>query len=168
MDSETIVDASNSHDYDSQGVRYINDGDTIRLSHMHTHVNLHSHQFAAPNSEDKHHYLEVSGYGNESMSDVKDNWIVEVVRRLDTYTGPRIHSLATQIRLRHAQHGCILALTGKRLPAFGFYQMEIACAKTIDKANQDLSLWVVETNQHDDRKPSFLFQFLFNPCLSSA
>ncbi|ORZ24145.1 Dolichyl-phosphate-mannose-protein mannosyltransferase-domain-containing protein [Absidia repens] len=166
LDSGTDIniDSLNSKDYDQQGNRYINNGDTIRLNHMNTHVNLHSHQFASPISEDKHRYLEVSGYGNEEISDAKDNWIIEVVRHLDSYSGPRIHSLATQFRLRHAQNGCILALTGRRLPDWGFYQMEIGCAKNEKDINDDKSLWVIETNQHDNipnaPKNTYKYNFL--------
>src|SRR5438128_2660996 len=57
-------------------VEFVLHGDTIRLSHAHTGRNLHSHPVAAPVS--KSHW-EVSGYGNETIGDANDYWVVEVI-----------------------------------------------------------------------------------------
>ncbi|KAI8089425.1 Dolichyl-phosphate-mannose-protein mannosyltransferase-domain-containing protein [Halteromyces radiatus] len=139
----------NSRDYDDLGVRYINDGDIIRLNHMATSRNLHSHSFASPNSNNKQHFLEVSAYGDDERGDVKDNWKIEVVKHLDSYSGSRIHTMATHFRLRHVELGCLLAVTQKRLPVWGYYQMEIGCASNAEDINDLRTVWMAETNQHE-------------------
>lgn len=45
-------------------------GDIIRLTHMETNKNLHSHHFQAPISRN----LEVSAFGNKGIGDEGDNW----------------------------------------------------------------------------------------------
>jgi len=48
-------------------------GDSIRLQHLATKRNLHSHLFQSPIS----HNQEVSAYGEEGSGDTGDNWIVK-------------------------------------------------------------------------------------------
>lgn len=48
-------------------------GDTIRLTHVATGKNLHSHLFKAPLSGNQ----EVSGFGEAGAGDTGDNWVVE-------------------------------------------------------------------------------------------
>uniref|UniRef100_H2YW58 MIR domain-containing protein n=1 Tax=Ciona savignyi TaxID=51511 RepID=H2YW58_CIOSA len=47
-------------------------GQSIRLTHLNTNTNLHSHHFKAPLSSDQ----EVSAFGNEGEGDHLDNWTV--------------------------------------------------------------------------------------------
>ncbi|TMW66174.1 hypothetical protein Poli38472_003939 [Pythium oligandrum] len=49
-------------------------GATIRLEHIQTRRNLHTHQFRAPLTQ---HHHEVSGFGVAGDGDAGDNWIVE-------------------------------------------------------------------------------------------
>jgi dolichyl-phosphate-mannose--protein O-mannosyl transferase len=53
-------------------------GDVIRLTHVKTNKNLHSHGIAAPLTR---HNFEVSGFGDGGRGDVGDNWRVECLRR---------------------------------------------------------------------------------------
>mmetsp|Transcript_8310 Transcript_8310/g.13891 ORF Transcript_8310/g.13891 Transcript_8310/m.13891 type:complete len:181 (+) Transcript_8310:71-613(+) len=48
-------------------------GDTIRLEHMETAKNLHSHEVKSPISSQN----EVSGYGDDGEGDSGDNWKIE-------------------------------------------------------------------------------------------
>jgi dolichyl-phosphate-mannose--protein O-mannosyl transferase len=48
-------------------------GDSVRLEHMNTGKNLHSHSFKSPVSGRQ----EVSGYGENGEGDSSDNWILE-------------------------------------------------------------------------------------------
>ncbi|KAF5324052.1 hypothetical protein D9611_008365 [Ephemerocybe angulata] len=57
-------------------LRYLKDGDTVRLSHVPTGRNLHSHTVTATVS--KLNY-EMSGYGNLTVEDNHDYWQVAIV-----------------------------------------------------------------------------------------
>jgi dolichyl-phosphate-mannose--protein O-mannosyl transferase len=48
-------------------------GSTVRLEHMGTHKNLHSHEFQSPLSGNN----EVSCYGDKGYGDHFDNWVLE-------------------------------------------------------------------------------------------
>ena len=52
----------------------------IRLEHLETHRNLHSHKVSSPLTRKN----EVSGYGDDGDGDGGDNWVVEC---LDATTG---------------------------------------------------------------------------------
>ena len=60
-------------------------GDVIRLEHMETAKNLHSHVIQSPLSRKN----EVSAYGDDGEGDRLDNWIVECI---DKTTGLMINS----------------------------------------------------------------------------
>ena len=57
-------------------LRFLKDGDVIRLQHQPTTRNLHSHNVPAPVTKLNN---EVSCYGNSSIGDIHDYWRVEVV-----------------------------------------------------------------------------------------
>ncbi|CEG83562.1 Putative Glycosyltransferase family 39 protein (Fragment) [Rhizopus microsporus] len=102
-------DYGSNEEYDQpeneQFVRFIKDGDIVRLAHMSTGRNLHSHPVNAPVTDSQ---WEVSGYGNETIGDVQDNWIVEIVDDFVYGNKERIRSLTTRFRLRHEKLGCLL------------------------------------------------------------
>lgn len=56
-------------------------GSKIRLTHLRTGANLHSHNVRSPLSSQ----LEVSGYGENGQGDAGDDWIVNPVRGSDTH-----------------------------------------------------------------------------------
>ncbi|XP_050393842.1 stromal cell-derived factor 2 [Patella vulgata] len=64
-------------------------GQSIRLTHLSTKRNLHSHHFQSPLSRN----LEVSAFGEEGDGDEGDNWVV-------TCSG-RYWSRKDQVRFRH-------------------------------------------------------------------
>ena len=53
-------------------------GDKIRLEHMETAKNLHSHVITSPLSRKN----EVSAYGDDGEGDTSDNWIVECIDKM--------------------------------------------------------------------------------------
>ena len=53
-------------------------GDVIRLEHMETAKNLHSHPVAAPLSRKN----EVSAFGDDGEGDTSDNWIIECIDKM--------------------------------------------------------------------------------------
>src|SRR4051812_14239145 len=50
----------------STEIEFVNHGDTIRILHLNTERNLHSHEVPAPMTKP---HFEVSGYGNETVGD---------------------------------------------------------------------------------------------------
>ena len=50
-------------------------GQKLRLEHMETGKNLHSHKIHSPIS----HRNEVSGHGDDGEGDVQDNWQIDCI-----------------------------------------------------------------------------------------
>ncbi|KAJ9128277.1 hypothetical protein QFC24_000570 [Naganishia onofrii] len=135
--------------YDPEApLKFLQDGSVIRLVHASTGRNLHSHAVAA--SMTKNHY-EVAGYGNASIGDSNDHWIVEVVD--DMHKGSkdhveRIHALTTRMRFKHAKLNCYLRAANVPLPQWGFKQIEVTC----DKENNPKDVhtyWNIESHWND-------------------
>ncbi|KAJ3192663.1 hypothetical protein HDU67_005391, partial [Dinochytrium kinnereticum] len=60
-------------------LKYIKNGDIIRLQHIPTKKHLHSHDVRPPVTDNEHN-LEVSGYGEPGYAgDTNDHWRVEIV-----------------------------------------------------------------------------------------
>jgi dolichyl-phosphate-mannose-protein mannosyltransferase len=57
-------------------VKFVQDGDIIRLKHSQTLKNLHCHEYPAPITSSE---WEVSGYGSEKIGDYNDHWIIQKV-----------------------------------------------------------------------------------------
>lgn len=141
-------------DYDpNTDIRFMKDGDLVRLTHPSTGRNLHSHAVLAPIS--KLNY-EVSGYGNETIGDRHDIWRVEVVD--DIHRGKLIpgkdddiHSLTTRLRFKHNQLGCYLRAANAVLPQWGFKQIEVSCDKE-NNVKDAHTYWNVESHWNDRRK----------------
>ncbi|KJE95958.1 mannosyltransferase [Capsaspora owczarzaki ATCC 30864] len=76
-------------------------GDVVRLTHLNTRRNLHSHQFQSPLSG----LVEVSAFGEGGNGDAGDNWKAEC-------TGSHWMRNA-DVRLRHVTTGQYLHITGR-------------------------------------------------------
>lgn len=131
-------------------IRYLKDGDVIRLVHAATGRNLHSHNVAAPVTK---LHNEVSCYGNTTIGDTYDYWVVEVVD--DIHRGSKekvdnIHSLTTRLRFRHQALGCYVRAANKPLPEWGFKQIEVTCDKENDPKDV-YTFWNVESHWNDRR-----------------
>lgn len=132
-----------------EDLRYPKDRDTIRLIHAQTGRNLHSHTIAAPVTKAD---WEVSSYGNVTVGDTKDHWIIEVVRDVASNDYSKIRTLTTAFRLKHADLGCYLRAGTVNLPQWGFKQIEVTC----DKKNNPRDVythWNVESHWNDRLKP---------------
>lgn len=112
------------------------DGMPVRLLHPLTGRNLHTHNIPAPLS--KHHY-EVAGYGNMTIGDAKDNWVVEIMEQSGNENSSVLHPLSTSFRLKNPVMNCYLGVTGNSLPAWGFRQGEVVCFK--DPFKKDKRTW---------------------------
>jgi dolichyl-phosphate-mannose-protein mannosyltransferase len=131
-------------------IEFVHDGDIIRLIHPSTGRNLHSHNVQAPLTKSK---WEVSCYGNMSVGDTKDNWVVEVVESVGKEDKTRVHPLSTAIRLRHADLGCYLSGEGNNLPPWGFRQGEVTCNPKATKRDKR-TWWNVENHWNDRLDPA--------------
>lgn len=136
-------------------VQYLKHGDVVRLNHVPTTRNLHSHTVAAPVTKLN---WEVSCYGNSTIGDTHDHWVVEVVG--DVKRGGkgekvgRVHSLTTQLRFRHQVLGCYLRAANAVLPQWGFKQIEVSCVRENEEGDRH-TWWNVESHWNDRRQSFF-------------
>ncbi|KAJ7601084.1 glycosyltransferase family 39 protein [Mycena floridula] len=147
--------------YDPNGeLQYLADGDTIRLSHVPTGRNLHSHTVPAPITKLNH---EVSCYGNLTIGDNHDHWVVQVVDDLKGNTNGRIHSLTTRLRFKHKSLGCYLRAANAVLPQWGFKQIEVSCVQENNPSDIH-TMWNVESHWND-RLPAGQTKYYRSPFL---
>ena len=130
-------------------IRYLQNGDVMRLVHASTGRNLHSHTIAAPVTKEN---WEVAGYGNITIGDENDHWQVEVVddthrSKRDAADG-RIHSLTTRMRFRHTELNCYLRAANAVLPQWGFKQVEVSCTKENNPSDVH-TYWNVESHWNE-------------------
>lgn len=137
---------------DSEDIQFLKNGDTIRLVHASTGRNLHSHTVAAPVTKENH---EVACYGNATIGDSNDYWVVEVVDDLVRGKKPKnieiVHSLTTRIRFKHQNLGCYLHAANAVLPQWGFKQIEVSCVKENNKKDEH-TYWNIESHWNDKRE----------------
>ncbi|KAJ5710711.1 hypothetical protein N7488_004867 [Penicillium malachiteum] len=137
-------------EYDAEAdLRFIGNGDTIRLIHGSTGRNLHSHAISAPVSKS---HNEVSCYGNITIGDEKDHWKIEVVDDAASRDYSKIRTLTTAFRLRHPSLGCYLRAGNVNLPQWGFKQIETTCVKE-NKPGDVYTHWNVESHTNDRLPP---------------
>lgn len=125
---------------DATGILFLKDGDVIRLVHVETQRNLHSHPISAPVTKSDN---EVSGYGNSSfVGDSNDYWRVEIVNDVNHGHIDHVKTLTTRFRLRHVNLKCLLRSHNVHLPQWGFKQSEVTCDKQNRTDNNNI--WNVE------------------------
>lgn len=144
-----IVPTWEDEPLDPEGeLRYLKDGDVMRIVHESTGRNLHSHSVAAPVTKLNH---EVSAYGNATVGDSNDYWVIEVVDdflRGSKTSFERIHSLSTRLRLRHMNSNCYLRAANAILPQWGFKQVEVSCDKE-NRPKDEFTYWNIESHWND-------------------
>ncbi len=133
-------------------IEQIQDKEVVRLRHLKTGRNLHSHAFTAPVTVADY---EVSGYGQEGWYDPNDLWELEIVSDPDPVPqGERrkLKTLLSKFRLKHVPTGCYLKSRNVQLPEWGFRQGEVSCERTTSPQGRQF-LWNVETNHHERLEP---------------
>ncbi|KAI9497779.1 Dolichyl-phosphate-mannose-protein mannosyltransferase-domain-containing protein [Zychaea mexicana] len=140
-----LISDPSEYEPEDGSIRFVKDGDTVRLMHSSTGRNLHSHPLAAPITSGQ---WEVSAYGNETVGDIQDNWKVEIVDDLTYKDKERVRSLTTRFRLRHTQLNCLLAANNVVLPQWGFKQIEVTCDKR-NRESDPHTWWNVEEHYND-------------------
>ncbi|XP_023159697.2 protein O-mannosyl-transferase 2 [Drosophila hydei] len=134
-----LIKPYNKPELPKDELRLLRHGDLLRLEHLVTKRNLHSHSEPAPMTK-KH--LQVTGYGELGVGDANDVWRVLIVggRANDT-----IHTVTSRLMFVHYLQNCVLTSSGKQLPKWGFEQQEVSCNLNIRDKNAQ---WNVEDNQH--------------------
>ncbi|KAF9433539.1 hypothetical protein BGZ76_009308 [Entomortierella beljakovae] len=141
-------------------VRYLRNGDEIRLRHVSTRRCLHSHNVRTLSYPKSYKWNEVSGYGSSYFDgDENDWWTVELV---DTgaYHGLTtkeikpsgfkkidVRALESTFRLKHQKRGCYLYVSEKYLPGPDENRKEIICGP--DTKLTSKSIWRFTSNEHD-------------------
>eukprot|EP00824_Muranothrix_gubernata_P011208 TRINITY_DN24503_c0_g1_i1.p1 TRINITY_DN24503_c0_g1~~TRINITY_DN24503_c0_g1_i1.p1 ORF type:complete len:238 (+),score=38.35 TRINITY_DN24503_c0_g1_i1:2-715(+) len=77
----------------------------IRLTHVNTGKNIHTHKFSSPLTTS---YQEISAFGEDGEGDEGDNWVVECVGKEKAWRR------GAGVRLRHIGTGVYLHMTGKK------------------------------------------------------
>ncbi|KAG9639998.1 dolichyl phosphate-D-mannose:protein O-D-mannosyltransferas-like protein, partial [Aureobasidium melanogenum] len=126
-------------------LKFVGNGDVIRLIHAQTGRNLHSHSIAAPVTKADY---EVSCYGNTTVGDTKDHWVVEVVNDASSRDFSKVRTLTTAFRLRHVDLNCYLRAGNVNLPQWGFKQIETTCVKE-NHPRDVYTHWNVESHWND-------------------
>ena len=138
---------------------YIKNGDLIRLEHVLTQRNLHSHKEIAPIT--KKHY-QVTCYGENGVGDANDVWQVFIV---NGESNERLKTVTSRLKFVHYLTKCALHSHSKQLPKWGYEQIEVTCNPNILDKN---TIWNVEDNYHPKLAnvsfsvyaPSFLEKFI--------
>ena len=130
---------------ESPDIRFLKRRGLIRLIHVLTGRNLHSHTVSAPVTKSEN---EVSRYGNLTVGDEKDHWTIEVVEDLYSRDRSKIRTLMTTFRIKHAYVGCYLRAANVNLPQWGFKQIEVTCAKE-NNPKDTYTHWNVESHWND-------------------
>ncbi|KAA8913286.1 dolichyl-phosphate-mannose-protein mannosyltransferase [Sphaerosporella brunnea] len=138
--------ARDQPDYDanSEELRFVGNGDTVRLIHVQTGRNLHSHAVAAPVTKADN---EVSCYGNLTVGDHKDHWTVEIIDD-SSRDKSKLRTLTSSFRLRHSALGCYLRAGNVNLPQWGFKQIETTCVKKNNPSDK-YTHWNIESHWND-------------------
>lgn len=126
-------------------LKFVGNGDVIRLIHAQTGRNLHSHAVAAPVTKADY---EVSCYGNVTVGDTKDHWVVEVVNDAASRDYSKVRTLTTSFRLKHTDLGCYLRAGTVNLPQWGFKQIETTCVKE-NRPRDVYTHWNVESHTNE-------------------
>lgn len=140
---------------------FVRDGDLVRLEHITTKRNLHSHFEVAPVT--KKHY-QVTCYGENGTGDANDIWQIQK-ESSKADKDDRIYTVRTRFRLVHYLDKCALHSHSKQLPKWAYEQLEVTCnPKLFDKNNY----WNVEDNFYpmlpnvsfEEYSPSFIERFI--------
>lgn len=130
----------------------VRSGDLVRLEHIGTRRNLHSHREPAPLT--KHHF-QLSAYGSNGTGDSNDIWVIDIP---GSPVGTPIRTAKSKFRLIHYYVRCAVCSGDKKLPKWGWEQLEATCNPNLKDTNTLYSVEEVE----DSRMPNSSFE-LYSP-----
>ncbi|XP_046402007.1 protein O-mannosyl-transferase 2 [Ischnura elegans] len=129
-------------------VELVRNGHLIRLEHVPTKRNLHSHREPAPLSK---RHLQVTGYGENGTGDANDVWKVVVVGGKENDV---IQTVSSKLKFVHYLQHCALTSSGKQLPKWAYEQAEVSCNLNL---RDESALWNIEDN-YFPKLPNVSFQ----------
>ncbi|CAH1126628.1 unnamed protein product [Ceutorhynchus assimilis] len=140
-------------------IEIVHSGDLVRLEHIATKRNLHSHKEQAPVT--KKHY-QVTGYGENGTGDANDVWRILIEGSKDR---SEITAVTSKLKFVHYLQSCVLTTSGKQLPKWAYEQQEVSCNPNLRDPH---ALWNVEENifeklpnvNFEVYAPSFFERFL--------
>lgn len=130
-------------------IELVKNGDVVRLIHPMTGRNLHTHDVEGPVLKGD---FEVAAYGNLTIGDKKDNWVVEIMEAVGDEDHEVLHPLSSSFRLKNPAMNCYLGVTGNTLPQWGFRQGEVTCFKNPFKKDKR-TWWNIENNKNEILPP---------------
>lgn len=142
---------------DDKEIKIVKSGDLVRLEHVPTRRNLHSHKEPAPLTK-KH--LQVTGYGENGTGDANDVWRIQILN-----SDPVVSAVTSKLKFVHYLQNCVLTTTGKQLPKWAYEQQEVTCNPNL---RDKFAAWNVEDNIYDSLPsvsfnlyaPSFIERFI--------
>lgn len=150
-----LIKPYDKESYGKKNVTIVRNGDLVRLEHLQTRRNLHSHNEKAPITV-KH--FQVTGYGEVDIFQFSFlQWIIAFIQQNGTgdandifkilnpngREGEPIQTVSSKFKLIHYFQHCAVTSSGKQLPKWGFEQQEISCNPNLRDKN---ALWNVEDN----------------------
>jgi len=140
-------------------VDLVKNGDLVRLEHLVSRRNIHSHNQPAPVSK---RHLQVTGYGENGTGDANDVWRLEIVGGKE---GEVVKAVTSRLKFHHYFVKCVLTCSTKPLPKWGFEQGEVSCNPTVRDPN---GMWNVEDNffaplpnsSVSELRPGFISRFI--------
>ena len=133
---------------ENEHAHLVKNGDLIRLEHVVTRRNLHSHKDRAPLTKIHQH---VSCYGENGTGDMNDVFKLTV---LNSAPKDVLNAITHRFQLIHMGTGCALQSHPKQLPKWGWEQMEVTCNPS---TKHKLTEWFVEEVM-DNRLPNVSVQ----------
>ncbi|KAI0210003.1 Protein O-mannosyl-transferase 2 [Lamellibrachia satsuma] len=128
-------------------VTIVMNGDLIRLQHVETSRNLHSHRVRAPLTQ--RHY-QLTCYGENGTGDTNDVFRIEI---LGVHDRQSLKTVRSVFRLIHLTTSCAVHSHNKRLPKWGWEQLEATCNPNTKHKH---TLWNIE-QVLDTRLPNISF-----------
>ncbi|GFU18652.1 protein O-mannosyl-transferase 2 [Nephila pilipes] len=141
-------DSEPSSSTSANPVELVLNGDLIRLEHIVTKRNLHSHKEMAPITKN---HQQVTCYGQNGVGDANDMWRIEIVGEDNKIP---VSTVTSKIRIVHYLTGCALHSNSKQLPSWGYEQLEVSCNPRLQDFN---NIWNIEDN-YFPRLPNVSFE----------
>ncbi|PIA15369.1 PMT-domain-containing protein, partial [Coemansia reversa NRRL 1564] len=117
-------------------------GSLLRLRHRATGKYLHSHNHRPAMAVSDDQKFELAGYGFANFSgDTNDNFRLEILHNDAEEDKKHLQAIGSKFRLVHANLGCALYNSRKKLPEWAFGQTEANCMRS---CHPRMSTWHIE------------------------
>ncbi|KAJ2160002.1 hypothetical protein GGF46_002610 [Coemansia sp. RSA 552] len=124
----------------------VRSGDVVRFRHKVTGRYLHSHNKPTAMSSSEKTRFEISAYGGfkNFSGDANDNFLIDVTEG----SGGDVQAIYSRFRLYHPFMKCHVFNSRKKLPKWGYGQIELHC---MQNCQPRMSTWHIEYARHPTR-----------------